>query len=144
MSTPSYAALQVGAELPARDYRLTRADLVRYCGASNDFNLIHFSDRIAAAVGLPGVIAHGMLTMAQAGRFVTDWVGDPGRVLSLGTRFARPLVVPDDDQGATVTVSAAVQAKADGLVTLALSAFTGKAPDELRVLSGAKAVVRLD
>jgi len=143
VSTPTYDDLQVGDVLEARSYRLTRADLVRYCGASNDYNVIHWNDRIAEAVGLPGVIAHGMLTMAQAGRFVTEWAGDPGRVVSLSTRFSRPVVVPDDEDGATVTVAGTVRAKEDGLVTLALDATTGQAPDDVRVLSGAKAVVRL-
>jgi acyl dehydratase len=140
---PSYDDVEVGQQLPPQDYVVTRTDLVRYCGASGDVNVIHWNERIALAVGLPGVIAHGMFTMAEAGRYVTDWAGDPGRVVSFGTRFSRPVVVPDDDQGATVRVSAKVTAKEDGLVTLALTATTGEEPDDVRVLSGAKAVVRL-
>lgn len=140
---PSYDDLAVGTELPPQSYPITRTDLVRYCGASGDFNVIHWNERVAKAVGLPDVIAHGMFTMSQAGRYVTDWAGDPGAVVSFGTRFSRPVVVPDDDRGATVTVSGTVEAKQDGLVTLALTATTGEAPDDVRVLSGARAVVRL-
>ena len=95
----------VGDELPPLELRVTRADLVRYAGASGDFNPIHWSDRVADAVGLPGVIAHGMLTMALAGRLVTRWAGSPAAVRSYGVRFTRPVVVPDDDEGALVELS---------------------------------------
>jgi acyl dehydratase len=98
----------VGDELPPLSLRVTRADLVRYAGASGDFNPIHWSDRVAADVGLPGVIAHGMLTMALAGRIVTDWAGDPVAVRSYGVRFTRPVVVPDDDEGALVEITGKV------------------------------------
>jgi acyl dehydratase len=99
---------KVGDELPPLSVRVTRADLVRYAGASGDFNPIHWSDRIATSVGLPGVIAHGMYTMALAGRLVTGWAGDPGAVRSFGTRFTRPVVVPDDDEGALVELTGKV------------------------------------
>ncbi len=98
----------VGDELPPLELRVTRADLVRYAGASGDFNPIHWSDRIARSVDLPGVIAHGMLTMALAGRLVTGWVGDPAAVRSYGVRFTRPVVVPDDDLGALVEITGRV------------------------------------
>jgi Acyl dehydratase len=98
----------VGDELPTLSLRVTRADLVRYAGASGDFNPIHWSDRVATTVGLPGVIAHGMLTMALAGRVVTQWAGDPAAVRSYGVRFTRPVVVPDDDEGALVELSGTV------------------------------------
>jgi acyl dehydratase len=88
--------------LETQTYRVTRADLVRYCGASGDFNVIHWSERLATKVGLPGVIAHGMFTMALAARYVTDLAEDPTAVVSFSTRFTRPVVVPDDDTGATV------------------------------------------
>jgi acyl dehydratase len=137
---PSFADVEVGAELPARDFPLQRANLVRYAGASGDFNPIHWNQRIATSVGLPDVIAHGMLTMATAGRVVTDWVGDPGRVVSYGVRFSAPVVVPDDDQGATITVSGTVEEKnEDGTVVVGLTATV----DGNKVLMGAKAVVRL-
>lgn len=96
--------MRPGDELPAKTYRVTRADLVRYAGASGDFNPIHWSDRVAKNVGLPGVIAHGMFTMALAGRAVVEWTGDPGGVVEFGVRFTRPVVVPDDDSGAAIVV----------------------------------------
>ncbi|MHA6624457.1 MaoC/PaaZ C-terminal domain-containing protein [Pseudonocardia sichuanensis] len=105
---------EVGTELPPLSVRVTRADLVRYAGASGDFNPIHWSDRVAGAVGLPGVIAHGMLTMALAGRLVTGWVGDPAAVRSYGVRFTRPVVVPDDDEGALVEFTGKVTAIGEG------------------------------
>jgi acyl dehydratase len=97
-----------GTELPPLQLRVTRADLVRYAGASGDFNPIHWSDRVAAGVGLPGVIGHGMLTMAVAGRLLTQWTGDPATVRSYAVRFTRPVVVPDDDDGALLEVSGTV------------------------------------
>ena len=105
MSAPVFDDVEVGTELPELRLRVRRADLVRYAGASGDFNPIHWNDRTARAVGLPGVIAHGMLTMALAGRAVSAWAGDPGRVQEYGVRFTKPVVVPDDDEGATVTAA---------------------------------------
>jgi acyl dehydratase len=137
---PSLSEVEVGTELPAREFVLQRANLVQYAGASGDFNVIHWNERVAKSVGLPNVIAHGMLTMATAGRVVTDWVGDPGRVLEYGVRFSRPVVIEDDDQGATLTVSGVVEAKNDdGTVVVGLTATVGGD----KVLMGAKAVVRL-
>ncbi|MEQ3550515.1 MaoC family dehydratase [Pseudonocardia nematodicida] len=101
-------AVAKGDELPSLQVRVTRADLVRYAGASGDLNPIHWSDRVAGVAGLPGVIAHGMLSMALAGRVLTAWTGDPAAVRSYGTRFTRPVVVPDDDTGATVELSGTV------------------------------------
>ena len=95
MASPSYDQTEAGTELPPRQYQVTRRDLVRYAGASGDFNVIHWNERIAKAVGLPDVIAHGMFTMAQAGRFVTEWAGDPGAVTEFSVRFSAPVVVPD-------------------------------------------------
>ncbi len=141
---PAYDAVEVGAQLPAQTFRVTRLDLVRYCGASGDFNVIHWNERIAKAVGLPDVIAHGMYTMAVAGRVVTDWAGDPGAVESYGVRFSRPLVVPDDDLGTELTVSGTVTDKLDGgRVAVALTATVGEGDDAQKVLTQAKAVVRL-
>jgi acyl dehydratase len=102
------SAIEKGTELPPLSLRVTRADLVRYAGASGDFNPIHWSDRVASSVGLPGVIAHGMLTMALAGRLVTQWAGDPALVRTYGVRFTRPVVVPDDAEGALVEFSGKV------------------------------------
>lgn len=130
---------EIGTALPQREFRVTRENLVRYAGAAGDFNPIHWSDRVAASVGLPGVIAHGMLTMALAGRLLTDWAGDPGAVVEYGVRFARPVVVPDDDVGVTVTVDAAVtEVRDDGLVGVEVNV---RVSDE-KVLTQARAVVR--
>jgi acyl dehydratase len=116
-------AYEVGAQLPVRTFRVTRADLVRYAGASGDFNPIHWSDRIAGKVGLPGVIAHGMLTMALVGRAITGWTGDPTSVVEYGVRFTKPVVVPDDDEGTEVEVGAVVKAvTGEGLVRLDITA----------------------
>ena len=109
-----------GEALPEREYAVTRADLVRYAGASGDLNPIHWSDRVATSVGLPGVIAHGMYTMALAARALDDWAGGPGRVLELGCKFTKPVVVPDDDEGARVLVRGTVKDVADGRATIAL------------------------
>jgi acyl dehydratase len=132
-------AVEVGAELPSLTVTVRRDTLVRYAGASGDFNPIHYSDRMAAAIGLPGVIAHGMLTMAQAIRVVTDWLDDPADLLEYGVRFTKPVVVPDDDKGATVTFSAKVEKIADGTAEIDITAVA----DEQKVLGRAKAVVRV-
>ena len=139
---PRYDDVEVGATLPEQSFQVTRRDLVRYVGASRDDNVIHWNERIAKAVGLPDVIAHGMFTMAQAGRVVTDWVGDPGRVESYRVRFSRPVVVPDDDTGTTLTVRGQVEEKLEGgRVRVGLTATTD---GDVKVLAGAGAVVRLD
>jgi acyl dehydratase len=139
-SQVKYADVEKGTELPPRSYPVRRLDLIKYAGASGDFNVIHWNERIARSVGLPDVIAHGMFTMAQAGRYVTDWAGDPGAVLDYVVRFSAPVVVPDDDQGATIEVSAKVDEKLDGnRVVLALVARSG----DTKVLSRARAVVQL-
>lgn len=106
---PQFESVSVGDELAPLTMTIERARLVRYAGASGDFNRIHWSESTAAAVGLPGILAHGMLTMALAGRVVTDWVGDPAAVLEFGTRFTRPVFVPDDGEGATVEFTGAVR-----------------------------------
>ena len=138
--TTSRSAVTVGLELPGQSFEITRADLVRYAGASGDFNVIHWNQRIATTVGLPDVIAHGMLTMAIAVRVVTDWIGDPGAVLEYGVRFTRPVVVPDDDTGARLDVAAKVTAVSDdGVATVAITASSGGAT----VLGRAQALVRL-
>ncbi|MET9420668.1 MaoC family dehydratase [Streptomyces sp. NPDC006540] len=109
----SYADVEAGTELPAQSFSVTRATLVQYAGASGDFNPIHWNEKFATEVGLPDVIAHGMFTMAEAIRVVTDWVGDPGAVVEYGVRFTKPVVVPNDDKGALIEVSAKVAAKLD-------------------------------
>ena len=104
-------SLNVGDRLTLLQYRVKRADLIKYAGASLDFNPIHYSDRIAASVGLPGVIAHGMHTMGAVARVITDHLPADAFVSSYSTKFTNPVVVPDDDQGALVSVSATVSAK---------------------------------
>ena len=131
--------IQAGELLPAQTFRVTRADLVRYAGASGDFNPIHWSERVATSVGLPGVIAHGMFTMALAGRAVTHWAGDPGAVVEYRVRFSKPVVVPDDDEGVEVQVAGTVGTVADGLATIELTVTSGGE----KVLALAKAQVRL-
>jgi acyl dehydratase len=139
-SPVSYADVVPGTELPPVTYPATRLSLVKYCGASGDFNVIHWNERVARSVGLPDVIAHGMFTMAQAGRYVTDWAGDAGAMVEFGVRFSAPVVVPDDDVGATIEVSGTVEDKLDGnRVVLGLIARSG----ETKVLTRARAVVRL-
>lgn len=136
----AYADVEVGTELPAQRFPIQRINLVMYAGASGDFNVIHWNERIAKGVGLPDVIAHGMLTMASAGRVVTDWLGDPGALVEYGVRFTRPVVVPDDDKGAVVEVSGVVgEKREDGLVRVDLTATSAGAT----VLGKAFAVVRL-
>ena len=138
---PSYDEVEVGTEIPPKSYQLQRVNLVKYAGASGDFNVIHWNERVAKSVGLPTVIAHGMLTMAQAGKYVTEWAGgDPGAVVEFGVRFSAMVPVPDDDEGATVEVSGKVAGKlGDNKVAIDLSARSGDA----KVLSRSRAVVRL-
>jgi acyl dehydratase len=136
----TYADVEPGTEIPPRSYRATRLDLVKYAGASGDFNIIHWNERVARSVGLPNVIAHGMYTMAQAGRFVSEWAGDPGAVTEFGVRFSAMVPVPDDDQGATIEVSGKVAEKlGDNKVAVDLIARA----DGNKVLTRARAVVRL-
>jgi acyl dehydratase len=143
---PTFDELSIGDALPGQTFTLTRADLVRYAGASGDFNPIHWNERFAREVGLPGVIAHGMLTMATAVRVVVDWVGDPGAVVEYGVRFTRPVPVPDDDAGAQVRVEAVVAAlDADARTArIDLTATTpGDDGSAAAVLGRARATVRL-
>jgi acyl dehydratase len=131
--------MQAGEQLPPRTFRVTRADLVRYAGASGDFNPIHWSDRVATKVGLPGVIAHGMYTMALAGQAVLEWAGDPAAVIEYGVRFTKPVIVPDDEDGAEVVVSAVVKGFTDeGHARLDITAVCGGD----KVLGQARAVIR--
>ena len=132
--------MNVGDALPALTVQVTRAQLVRYAGASGDFNPIHWNQRVATGVGLPDVIAHGMLTMALAGRIVTDWTGDPTAVLDYQVTFTRPVVVPDAAAGATVELTAVIGA-VDPQAGTARVDITAKF-DGQTVLAKARAVVR--
>ena len=103
MTHINIASLEVGQEIGSIEYRLTRDSLVRYAGASGDFNPIHYRDDIAKAVGLDGVLAHGMLTMGAAVQVAINWIGDPGRIVYYGVRFTKPVFV-DAAKGAVLTV----------------------------------------
>ncbi|MFE2450182.1 MaoC family dehydratase [[Kitasatospora] papulosa] len=139
-ATIAYGAVEVGTELPARSFPVTRATLVQYAGASGDFNPIHWNEKFAREVGLPDVIAHGMFTMAEAIRVVTDWTGDPGAVVEYGVRFTKPVLVPNDDTGALIEVSGKVAAKLDdNLVRVDLTVTS----DDKKVLGMSRALVRL-
>ena len=123
--------LTVGQDLPAKEIHFTRESLVRYAGASGDFNAIHYRDDVAQEVGLPGVLAHGMLTMGAAVQVVVDFLGDSGKVIDYQVRFTKPVLV-DATKGATLIVTASVveiddeakqaridlSATADGVVVL--------------------------
>jgi acyl dehydratase len=129
---------EVGHEFDRESYTVTRADLVRYAGASEDFNPIHYSDRVARSVGLPGVVAHGMYTLALASRALTGWVGGPDAVQSFGARFTKPVVVPDTDEGTVVEVTGVVKAVDDASATIELTVTN----EATKVLGRCKAVVR--
>ncbi len=132
--------ITAGQQLPELRVVITRAGIVRYSGASTDFNDIHFSDRHARAIGLPGVVAHGMWTMGAGLRIVTDWIGDPGCVVQYFVRFTRPVVVPDTDDGVEVVYNAEVRDVVDGVATVSLTATCG----DDTVLGAAKVLVRVD
>lgn len=130
----------VGEQLPDLRVNVTRSTVVRYSGASTDFNEIHFSDRHARAIGLPSVVAHGMWTMGAGLKVVTDWVGDPARILSYFVRFTRPVAVPDTDEGTEVVYTGTVTKIDGGVATVSLTATCGGDA----VLGAAKAEVRID
>jgi acyl dehydratase len=140
MALPALADLAVGQEVGRREIAVDRARLVRYAGASGDFNPIHWNERFATEVGLPGVIAHGMWTMGAAVGVVSDWLGDPGAVLDYQTRFARPVPVADPE-GATVEVVATVGALDEESRTARVDLVVTAAGT--RVLAKAQVLVRL-
>jgi len=140
MGAKTYDEVEVGAEIPTRTFDVQRVNLIQYAGASGDANVIHWNERIAKMVGLPDVIAHGMYTMAEVGRLVTDWAGDPGAVVEYAARFSRPVVVPDEG-GATLTVAGTVESKDPDTRTAVVNITAHVGED--KVLSGARAVVRL-
>ncbi|MFT4229831.1 MAG: MaoC family dehydratase [Microbacterium sp.] len=130
--------MNVGDVVAERSVQLTRESLVRYAGASGDFNPIHYRDDVATRVGLPGVLAHGMLTMGLAVETVVPWLGDAGRILEYGVRFTRPVVV-DPEEGATVTVVAKVGAVDEDVARIDLTVSHG----DTTVLGKAQVRVRL-
>lgn len=138
--TINFDQVEVGTELPAQSFPVTRATLVQYAGASGDFNPIHWNEKFAVEVGLPDVIAHGMFTMAEAIRVVTDWVGDPGAVLDYGVRFTKPVPVPNDGVGTVIEVTGKVAALLENRqVRVDLLVRNG----ENKVLNMSRAVVQL-
>lgn len=137
----AFADVAVGDEIPEVTFPVQRVNLIHYAGASGDANIIHWNERVATAVGLPNVIAHGMFTMAEAGRVVTDWAGDPGAVVEYGVRFSKPVVVADDDAGASLVVGGRVESL-DADERTATVVLTAKVGSDV-VLQGARAVVRL-
>lgn len=139
MTAPALSSLTVGDVVAERGVHLTRESLVRYAGASGDFNPIHYRDDVAASVGLPGVLAHGMLTMGLAAQAIVPWLGDAGRILDYGVRFTRPVVV-DAEAGADLTITAKVGAVEDGAARIDLTVTFG----ETTVLGKAQVRVRLD
>ena len=134
------AALEVGQEIGSRTFQLTRDSLVRYAGASGDFNPIHYRDDFAQSVGLPGVLAHGMLTMGVAVQVAADWVGDAGKIVDYGVRFTKPVLV-DATEGATVVVTGKVgeidaeagEVRVDLTVIYNETAVLGKAQARVRL-----------
>lgn len=139
MNARTYESVSVGDALPSREVRVRQGDLVRYAGASRDYNPIHWNERVAVEVGLPGVIAHGMLAMALVGTVITDWAGDAGAIVEFVSRFVRPIVVPQGNEGAPVELSGKVGEKRDdNTVRVTVVAKYANAP-----VCKATAVVRL-
>jgi acyl dehydratase len=124
-------------ELAPRTYRVTRADLLAYAAASGDHNPIHSDEDVARSVGLPGVIAHGMYTLALAARYVDESVGSSGRIVELAAKFTKPVVVPAGDEGAEVTVAGVLEVR-DGIESIALTVTCGAD----KVLGNPRAVLR--
>ncbi len=140
MTHINMASLEVGQEIGSVEFLLTRDSLVRYAGASGDFNPIHYRDDFAKSVGLDGVLAHGMLTMGAAVQVAVDWVGDPGRVVDYGVRFTKPVFV-DAENGAVLSVSGKI-GEIDAENSIVRIDITATAAD-LAVLGKAQARVRI-
>lgn len=129
--------MEVGAVLPEKVFYIDRELLKQYADASGDQNPIHQNEEFAVSVGLPNVIAHGMLTMALVGRYVSDFAGGSAKVLEYGARFTKPVIVPAGEK-VDLTVSATVSELGDDTISLTLSATSAG----VKVLGMAKAVVR--
>jgi acyl dehydratase len=140
MTHINLASLEIGQEIGSKEFLLTRDSLVRYAGASGDFNPIHYRDDFAQSVGLAGVLAHGMLTMGVAVQVAADWVGDAGKVIDYGVRFTKPVFV-DAKEGAVVVVTGKIGEidSENGIVRVDLSVVF----NETTVLGKAQAKVRL-
>ncbi|WP_458781398.1 MaoC family dehydratase [Arthrobacter sp. D3-16] len=144
--SPTFNELTAGQDIGSRTIEVTRTDLVKYAGASGDFNPIHWNEAFATGVELPGVIAHGMFTMGSAVQLVTDWAGDPAAVVDFQTRFTKPVLVTDTtgtpDPGATIEVSGTI-GKLDADAGTARVDLTVVSAGQ-KVLMKAQAVVRLN
>ena len=138
MTQPVLVELAVGDSIGTRTVPLERVDMIKYAGASGDFNTIHWNDRVANSVGLPGVIAHGMLTMGVAINLVAEWTGDPGAIVEYSTRFAKLVPVPDPGT-ADLVVSGVIGEINGDLVRIDLTVALGAE----EVLAKTRAVVRL-
>jgi acyl dehydratase len=140
MTHINLSSLEVGQEIGSIEYLLTRDSLVRYAGASGDFNPIHYRDDIAKAVGLDGVLAHGMLTMGAAVQVAVDWIGDAGRIVEYGVRFTKPVFV-DAKDGAVLRVTGKIGEidSENSIVRIDISATAA----DLAVLGKAQARVRV-
>lgn len=143
--SPALSELSVGQDVGTRSITVTRQDLVKYAGASGDFNPIHWNEAFATGVGLPGVIAHGMFTMGAAVQLVTDWAGDPAAVVDFQTRFTKPVLVTDttgtEEPGAVIEVTGAIGALDTDAGTARVDLTVVSAGQ--KVLMKAQAVVRL-
>ncbi|MFI2564776.1 MaoC family dehydratase [Paenarthrobacter sp. NPDC018779] len=133
---PKFEDLSVGQEIGSASIEVTRQDLVKYAGASGDFNPIHWNEAFATSVELPGVIAHGMFTMGSAVQLVSDWAGDPAAVVDYQTRFTKPVLVTDT----TGTAEAGAVIDVTGVVG-ALDAEAGTARIDLTVVAAGQKVL---
>ena len=140
MTHINIASLEIGQVIGTTEFLLTRDSLVRYAGASGDFNPIHYRDDFAQSVGLDGVLAHGMLTMGAAVQVAVDWVGDAGKVIDYGVRFTKPVFV-DAQDGAALTVTGKIgeidaengEVRVDLTATFNDAAVLGKAQARVRL-----------
>lgn len=140
MSRISYSSLAVGTALPERSFQITRADLKRYADASGDQNPIHQDEAFAKSVGLPNLIAHGMYTMALAGKFITDWVGDITALVEFGVRFTKPVIVPADVPATVIFTGSVTELLPGNRAKVEILAIS----DGVKVLGQARAVVVCD
>ena len=140
MSRLSYAALSVGSVLPERSFEITRADLKRYADASGDQNPIHQDEAFAVSVGLPNLIAHGMYTMALAGKFITDWAGDITALQEFGVRFTKPVIVAADAPAVVIFTGSVTEMLSHNSVKVEIQAMSAG----VKVLGQARAIVSCD
>ncbi|MEI7550105.1 MAG: MaoC/PaaZ C-terminal domain-containing protein [Actinomycetes bacterium] len=140
MSRLSYAALSVGSVLPERAFEITRADLKRYADASGDQNPIHQDEAFAVSVGLPNLIAHGMYTMALAGKFITDWAGDITALQEFGVRFTKPVIVAADTPAVVIFSGSVTELLSHNSVKVEIQAISAG----VKVLGQARAIVSCD